>query len=71
MPNRPSRRKAKPVPGAIRHFPTAPGWWVQWSGRTDWHPMSETEGPLMQKILAGDGDRLVRIAKPEETAVPQ
>lgn len=54
-----SRRKFPSLPGSVHHFPTAPGWWVQWSGRTDWQPVTDTVGKMMRKILAGEGDRVV------------
>lgn len=55
------RRRIVLPPGAITHFPTESGWWVQWSGRKDWHPMTPAAGEFMQKVIAGEGDRLVKI----------
>lgn len=63
-PIRSRRRKAKIPPGTVNHFPTAPGWWVQWSGRTDWMPMDESTAVWLQKILAGEGDKVVHIQEP-------
>jgi hypothetical protein len=54
-----NNRRSKPWPGSVTHFPTAPGYWVQWSGRTDWQPVDAKTGEWLQKILAGEGDRVV------------
>lgn len=61
MTSHPRRRRYKPIPGTVHHFPTAPGWWVQWSGRTDWQPMDERTAKGLQKILTGEGDKVVCI----------
>jgi hypothetical protein len=56
-----SRRRNKTWPGTVTHFPTSPGWWVQWAGRTDWQPIDEKTGRWLQKILVANGDRVVHI----------
>ena len=61
---RKSRRRTVMPPGTVDRFPTTPGFWVQWSGRTDWQPITEHTYRTLQKILAGNGDRIVEIAAP-------
>lgn len=61
MPKQRRRRKYSPPFGSVNHFPTEPGWWVQWSGRTDWQRETDTSGPLLKQVLAGEGDKVVQI----------
>jgi hypothetical protein len=58
-----NNRRSKPWPGSVPHFPTAPGWWVQWSGRADWQPATDAVGKCMRKILAGEGDCVVWVER--------
>jgi hypothetical protein len=63
MIRRRSRRRSKIPPGTVNHFPTQPGWWVQWSGRTDWQPMDASSAILLKQIIVADGDKVVEIQR--------
>jgi hypothetical protein len=45
----------------IEGMPTAPGWYVQWSGRSDWFPMDEASARLLQRTIVADGDRVMHV----------
>jgi phosphoribulokinase len=45
----------------VPHFPTTAGWWVQWSGRTDWQSIDEATGLFLKDTLAAAGDKVVNI----------
>lgn len=55
------RRPCKPIPGSVNHFPTQPGWWVQWCGRTDWQPMDEGSALILQRTITASGDKVLKI----------
>ena len=42
-------------------LPIEPGWWVQWSGRTDWQPMDEGSAKLLSQTIVANGDKVVHV----------
>jgi hypothetical protein len=58
-----NNRRSKPLPSSVTHFPTATGYWVQWSGRTDWQPVDVKTGEWLREILGGEGDRVVWVER--------
>lgn len=58
-----SRRK-QPISAPL---PLAPGWYVQWAGRSDWQVMDETSARMLQKIIVASGDKVLHVEIDSDT----
>jgi hypothetical protein len=58
--NHTRRRSRRKQPDAAP-LPLAPGWYVQWAGRSDWQVETEKSARMIAAILAAPGDRVIHV----------